>query len=156
MKRRENGGRRLASPFTIESAASRSETPAWSSPQHLRIVPRHLRRAVTRSSASNKSLRSGSTSTSRVAKSGSKGRPPIRWTRTRGGWHSRYARNDSPLRPAAGDGGRRRSPPRPPPGRKRTRRVGFARRRVSGNGRLLESGVVRRQRRLRADEYRAE
>src|SRR4029078_3306974 len=151
-----NGGRQLALPSTIESAASKSETRAWSLPRHLHIVPRRLPRAGTRSSASNKSRRSGSTSTLRVGTSGSKEQPPIRWTKTQSGWHRRNARNDSLVRPLAGDGGRRRSSSRASRRHERSRRMGLARRRVSGKRRLLEGGLLRRERRLRTDDDHAE
>src|SRR6476469_8336401 len=88
-------------PSTIESGASKSAKPVSSLPRLLRIVPRRSLRAGTRSSGSNRLLPSGNTSISRGAKSGSRERPPIRPTKTPGGWRSRNARNDSVVRSSA-------------------------------------------------------
>ena len=67
------------------TGASRSAKPASSSSPRRRIALTRSPRAATRSSGSNRSCRSGSTSTSRVATSGSKAPRPIPTMRRPGG-----------------------------------------------------------------------
>ena len=107
-----SAGRRSRWPSIIESDGWKSVTRAWSSPPPRRIGPKRSPRADTRSSASSRSRRSGSTSISRVARSGLKEPRPIRWTKMPGGWRSRNARNHPAVRASPGNGGRGGSAPR--------------------------------------------
>src|SRR3989441_1138139 len=70
--KRNPAGDRCASPCTIASAGSRSETMPSSSRSRRRIAPKPLRRAASRSTGSRRSSRSGRRSTPTTGRSGSK------------------------------------------------------------------------------------